>query len=517
MTTFNLIDRQFIPCTTAAGFREFNLRDAVVDAHEIVELRDESPLVTLTLHRLMLAVLHRVFGPKSIAAWETLWTAGRFPAGELDAYFAQFHGRFDLFDDTRPFFQTPKLEITPRDGVNRLSPPVSGTNTSFLFSHVSDRDPPAVPVATAARWLIAHQLTAGPGGRGYGASPLSRGIGLLVVGRTLFETLMLNFVRVKGNEPIPTTSDDTPAWERRAVDDELPQVPDGYLDYLTWLPRRIRLDAPDDSQPELVRTMSYAAGRMFRPAEGSPVYDPMLAYRVRADGGDTALQFDEDRALWRDSATLFATTAGERDRRPATLRELGALVAADVLPAGHRKLAALGWCADNAKVFFWRHETIPLPLDYLANADLVNTLTEGIKLAEKVGDAVRFATAELAKYLLAPATLKPDEKRKWQVVDAIAADRLYWSQLEPPFRTFMVALAAAGDDGGRAAELHKWFHQTLTRTARNSFAESAGQLDNSARVLRAVAIATQKLNVDLAKVRKAHNIPKPPKKEGASA
>jgi hypothetical protein len=125
--------------------------------------------------------------------------------------------------------------------------------------------------------------------------------------------------------------------------------------------------------------------------------------------------------------------------------------------------------------------------------------------------------ATLAAHVLTPGTLKPDEKRKWQVVDALAADRLYWSRLELPFRKFMLDVAAAADDTGRATCLHDWFDETLAPAARSAFAESAGQLDHSARVLRAVAAATQQLNVALAKIAKANNIPKPPKKEGDAA
>ena len=65
---------------------EFGLRDVLVQAHELRGLGGESPLVTAALHRLLLAILHRVFGPEGYDAWYALWQAGRFDPVALDEY-----------------------------------------------------------------------------------------------------------------------------------------------------------------------------------------------------------------------------------------------------------------------------------------------------------------------------------------------------------------------------------------------------------------------------------------------
>ena len=62
--SFDLLKRAWVPCIRADGtLDELSLRDALVRAHELRALHGESPLVVAALYRLLLAVLHRVFGP----------------------------------------------------------------------------------------------------------------------------------------------------------------------------------------------------------------------------------------------------------------------------------------------------------------------------------------------------------------------------------------------------------------------------------------------------------------------
>ena len=71
---FNLVDEKWIPCLIAGekSPQEFSLREVLVQAHEISEIFDNSPLVTISLHRLLLAILHRNFGPASFSKWKEL-------------------------------------------------------------------------------------------------------------------------------------------------------------------------------------------------------------------------------------------------------------------------------------------------------------------------------------------------------------------------------------------------------------------------------------------------------------
>src|SRR6516225_3753501 len=106
---FNLIDSPWIPCVTPEGaVSPQGILAALGEARRFTEIRDASPLVTVALHRLLLAILHRVFGPETPDAWEELWKAGRFDAAILGGYLksTRVYPRFNLFDPKHPFYQT---------------------------------------------------------------------------------------------------------------------------------------------------------------------------------------------------------------------------------------------------------------------------------------------------------------------------------------------------------------------------------------------------------------------------
>ncbi len=121
-----------------------------------------------------------------------------------------------------------------------------------------------------------------------------------------------------------------------------------------------------------------------------------------------ALALSEDRALWRDSLSLVETVrpneVSERPaERPKTLTWISDLALESKLD---RKatvpLDLIGLCTDRAKVLFWRHERLPLPLEYMDKKPLLDKLREALKLCEDVAEALRMSARELARFLLAP-------------------------------------------------------------------------------------------------------------------
>jgi CRISPR system Cascade subunit CasA len=512
--SFNLVDEGFIPVYGTSGRRECSLKETLLAAHRIRELCDASPLVTIALHRLLLAVLHRNFGPGSMKQWQKLWQAGSFPAGPLGEYFSRWHDRFDLFDKDRPFFQDPAFRAKGPSGINQLVRELSRGHNATLFDHTSEDPPPLLSPAEVARALITEQAFAVGGGKselGYTTSaPLVGAVAILVHGENLFETLLLNLVRYDEQHPIPGGEDDAPAWERDGRPSQGMPVPDGYLDYLTWQSRSVHLHPEADGY---VRFMSFAQGRKLAPEQ--TLYDPMTAYRRDEEKGDRAIRLTKRKALWRDSAALFHFAQTEASRPPVNLRWLAGLRAVKTLARDRPfALSAIGLCTDKAKVNFWRHEPLSVPLEYLNLADstLVNSLESAINLAEEVGEAVRGAARTLATRLLAPDERTPDKNQVWAVVDSLAADEVYWSRLEEPFRQLLTDLPGPAEHQKR--QVDAWFRETLSGNARAAFATTAGQLDHSARALRALVAGRQQLGGSLARIAKQHHIERP-HKQGA--
>lgn len=495
---FNLLESAWIPCTREDGTPvELGLRDALVQSHRLRELHGESPLVTVALHRLLLAVLHRAFdGPRDWREWNQLWEAGRWDEERLDAYLDQWRHRFNLFDPDRPFYQAGDERVPEPRAVNRLIHEMAHGSNATLFDHHVEDKTPALTLAEAARALLAIQAF-GLGGFGMGRlrhtdAPCTKGIIFLVQGKNLFETLALNLLRYPNEElPGQANEEDRPVWE---MDDPLTperSVPLGYLDYLTWQNRRILLFPESTAEGPVVRGMTEAPALRLKKG----ILDPMKHYSGQGSR-PRPLSFREGRALWRDSAVLLQLDA-EDYRPPRAFDWLAKLVYEGCLePHQTRRYLALGMSKSRAKVNFYRSEHMPLPLQYLEDEVLVERLTEALDMAEGVANQLWGATRTLATFVLSPqadteAGRDPAREDLDQLMGQWAVGRYYWSQLETPFHETMETLPES-----REAALTDW-QETLQRAAWSAFDHVADHLSHDPHKLKAVVRARGQLGAGL--------------------
>src|SRR5215831_2289117 len=121
MPSFNLVDTEWLPCLllpsalkynsalavgTIATTQQLSLKQVLLYASQIRELIGESPPVTIALHRLLLAVLHRCLnGPQDINEWAHIWRSQTWDAERLIVYLTRWSERFDLFHEQYPFYQ----------------------------------------------------------------------------------------------------------------------------------------------------------------------------------------------------------------------------------------------------------------------------------------------------------------------------------------------------------------------------------------------------------------------------
>ncbi len=529
---FNLIDEPWIPCTLrgSAGQeerRELGLREVLVQAREIVELTDPSPLVTAALHRLLLALLHRLYGPTDRREWKALYGRG-WDTGKLDEYLERRRDRFDLFDDQHPFYQTASIGVQYATPISKLTHELAGGNNATLFDHTTEIDTPAFRPARAARSLVAYQAYAVGGlvsfddkaHKSATAAPLVKGAVAVVRGGNLFETLMLNLV---DNGPerqrhYATRAHDRTAWERDEETRPVDRLPDGYLDLLTWQSRRIKLFPERDAHGDIVvPRVAVLKGYGFTPGFERPQVETMVAFKkpARVTAGQDpfpAVGFRADRALWRDSLALFQA-AGNESEPPKTFQWLHGLADDEAIDAGTVfPLDLFGLVTDKASVLLWRHERLPLPLAYLdpANGGLVDALKEALNLAEETGQALRTAGFILAERLLAPESDQPNA-RKPQAEDtrrlatSFELERAYWPHLDVAFKLLIEDLPQPHD---RVEErglvtygvvaIPRW-RELLKRTARDVFDAATRGLDTSSRSLKATALAKRTLEWGLAK------------------
>jgi len=497
--SFNLIDQSWIPCAKMDGrMEEFSLREALAQAHELRGVQGDSPLETASLYRLLLAVIHSALrGPKNKSAWAELWNAKQFDMGKFDAYFKKWNTRFDLFDKERPFYQFKDKEMVEKSA---LLLPHGMSTANELFEHQMVVETNPICFQQAARMLLVGQ-NFGLGGLVYPGkpnltrSPLLNGVSFLVEGDSLFETLLLNCLQYAKDKPMPTLGTDEPTWEI-----EKPftprKKPNGYLDYLTWQNRKVLL-VPSDEE-ETVSSMKIMRGLDL----DKDVEDPFKLYLKKEDGW-RFLPFTRERSLWRDSHTLMRRTDRDNIRPPESSNWLALLLEeADCLkPNQMYRYMALGAGVHykDAKIYFYRHESMPLPLSYLANNDLVSKLTEAATLTEQVRSVLKRASFTLAKNFISPSAeekngRQPDSGDVEQMLAHWGIEINYWSKLETPFSLLVVELP---DDPESA--LARW-KKTLQETAWEALKSAERMAGENTKALKAATRAEGVLASELKKL-----------------
>lgn len=553
--SFNLVDEPWIPCVMArdGSARELSLRDVFAQATEIREIADPSPPVTVALHRLLLAILHRALrGPEDAEQWAEMWNNG-WDQERVRQYLDTWRSSFDIFDPDKPFYQNGNIGFDEAKPIGYMVHGMIVGNNATLFDHSVDSVPPALSAPAAARYLLALQGFALGGfvssvkgeNRAFvgsaDASPLSRGIVTLVTGGTLFKTLMLNLHQydAEAQAPFPFRHDDMsgdkPAWERDAPTRPENRNPDGYVDLLTWQSRRARLQAEHDAdQQVVVRRAAVMKGYQFDDGWYPAGKETMLAYReitrTGAPSPYSVVSFGEARALWRDSDVLLGAVGDTI--RPPMIGWLGVLIRDGHLPRSARySLSALGVLSDRKSIDFWRMERMPLPATLLDSPDLVERVEQALRLAERVGhlfnrgfDEGKDATGKkiniprpmqiFADALLAPGDDRsPDPGDIANLVKALEPAAGYWPRLETPFKQFIIALG----EGSGADAFARWI-DVVERAARVTFEDIARSFTASSRGLKAASLAERRFYSSLSTiVRGYRGNPIEASKEGTDA
>ena len=531
MPSFNLVTEKWIPCVTAEGnAEEFSLYEVLTNAHRIKELSDDSPLVTVALHRLLLALLHRNFGPASFDDWKTLWGKGAWDETKLKVYFEQWQQRFELFDSERPFYQALRMQAAKKIAATKkqaatvtiedielhpialLAHEAATGNNGTLFDHHFKEAGQTVSTAQAARYLIARQAFSIGGGVSepfnLSHAPLVGGYTVQVLGDNLFQTLALNLLPYTEETPVPHAqengqSKDAPVWEQLT-----PQAPDkngsnplGYLDYLTWQSRRLHLIGDE-------KVVTNCQHQQNLKLKNDDLLDPFQCYAKSKDKGFNAKRLSEAKALWRDSHSLFeeATSTGET-KRPEVFNHLARIEQArrqQAIKANSAyRFAVSGMVNDQASVSSWSREILPLPLSYLIEKPLTAALNHAIQLTEAVETPLKEAIKKLSIELVG----KVDASK---FSDSFQAKEFYWSSLNAPFKKLLADLAADEsldeDEEVRygETELPRWA-KFVARQADNALQHAINSLRGTARELKAASFAEAEFNKQMTAVKKNQN------------
>ncbi|MQF69053.1 type I-E CRISPR-associated protein Cse1/CasA [SAR202 cluster bacterium AD-804-J14_MRT_500m] len=516
--SFNLVDCPWIPCLYVGetSTREVSLTNVFADASEITEIVHQSPLVTASLHRLLLAILHRTFGPSNSGEWIKIWQKDRWDNKKLSEYFNKWHSRFDLFDQVHPFYQTKSMDLPELPPVSVLQYELASNAKSnpTLFDHNTTHDSKPLGPATAAQYLVARQAFSVSGAeqvKGGGlnahsakASPLINGAMILIKGQNLFETLMLNFHRydLENGEPFEPAegNPDLPAWERDEETGEGERTPAGYLDLLTWQSRRIRLyPTLDIDGSVIIKHAVVSKGEVFPGSFHPRGKETMLIFKKSSSTNSKAnpwptLKLDENRALWRDSMALLLSLKDQQDR-PKTMDWLEELIDDDAIPPELTlRIDVLGLSSTQKKIHFWRHERLPLPLILLKDEAVRDRISNSISIAEQAGYCLnRNAKSAIREFL-------PEGSKQINgFYSSRACDGRYWSSLDVLFRTFVMSLAHSTSEDQKIRVMDNWAHD-VRAAATNAFQLASEPLQRNLKGLRAIGIVESRFRLELSQL-----------------
>ena len=510
MAEFNLIDKPWIPCIDLQGGQvELGIHDTLSKAHELREICDDSPLVTVAVHRLLLAILYRVFsGPTKFGEWKKLYLINKFDQGAIQVYLDKWRERFDLLSSSRPFYQMAGLETKTTISVSRLATEDASGHNATLFDHSGDAIQVDWTLAKTTRQLLACQSFAlGFGKSGdakingieetlpYSADAIAlRGMNIWLQGENLFHTLLSNLVPIEDSSLPPWEMQDSNQYRDKLQDKKRRTIAAfGVVDRLTWQSRLIHFVSHGKS----VSKMYFTQGRSADKSSG----DPMKVYRSSKKEGVAPLPLNSARSAWRDAHSIFTLQApNSNERRPECFNLVAraqSVAIMDTLKPFVVQIVGLASEPNKAgKFLLWRHEQMPVSVGLLGHADLIGRLGELIQNAEHRASELKSKTWQIARFFRVPSGQKPNKLEK-EDIEKLAGKLnpcpAYWAQLEKHFYPLLENLPNDWDeatDDWKPEEQQRatntWLSQ-VKHEAEQTLRESIRSLGTTARAIQAVA------------------------------
>ncbi len=488
---FNLLEDPWIPCVLKTKeFKLLSIQETLFKANEIFEISSNNPLIEISLYRFLLAVLHRNFGPKDRTEWKAIYKEGKWNNTMLDQYFKKWHHKFELFNEPENrFYQIQVPDLTKKTPISKLNHALSTGNNAALFDHTWDSKPEAISAANAAQLLIAFQNYAVGGGANkpfnYSHAPLITGLVVLLKGKTLFETLMLNLIQYDQNKPFPKspTHEDLPFWERNEKvlhEEKSGKYPYGYLDYLTWQSRRIWLIPIVENGIIKVKEVYLAQGEKVKE---DWTQDPQKVYKRNQKNEIYSIKINPDKQVWRDIECLLNLNTS-----PKAMEWVSKLPEISRAKRYNMQLYGLFNDPSNpAKLICWNRSSIPLSLNYLDNQGLVNDIKSFVDKCEKVERALMKTLDSFGKEYLFPGGGNLSKSQQTEIKSFVRSLQIqvrYWNSLENLFYKCVEEIAVESDLAKRQICIDAWINNYVLKVARDILSNLKLNMRNDPRALK---------------------------------
>jgi CRISPR system Cascade subunit CasA len=335
-----------------------------------------------------------------------------------------------------------------------------------------------------------------------------------VRGDDLCETLLLNLIQYDGEEkPCVATGDDLPVWERQSQKPK-ERIPVGYIDYLTYQWRRVKVFVQGD---RVVRVALHPGDRISKDLSTSQ-WECGIAYNKTKKGLMT-VRLNQNRSLWRDSA-VFLQSSNEVSSCPRIVEWVAILKAEKDLVKSNVHLQILGLNVDNAKPLGWTSQQFAAPLIYLTNKALWQSLSSAIAIAEDHQQL--FRSFKGSPYHALAEVLKNNDAAGFAAT--LDGESRYWATLDRTFQELLLALPEDKLNDRKSitygnVELPKWT-KTIQDAAREAFTDSIASIRNyeaRAKALRALQWKLADLKLSKSEREELKSKAKSKKKEKAIA
>ncbi len=434
-STFRLDREPWILAEDLAGQRkELSLVDIFEQAGTIRRVIG-NPLEVAVLMRLLLAIAHRVAHPASRSEWGQRWNKRKTEMARMAEYVRQNASYFDLYDETIPFGQHPKLPYGEKPPSVLLYDRAAGNNAVFIDA---DLEVQMTPVSSAgiARALLANFAFGGshpdksnplakPGSTTMYAGPLCARTISFMEGENLEKTIMLNL--------ISDWNGGTPSWESPPPSHPGKSKPSGWADMYTRRTRFVRLRPMDGGR--FCASVALHMGEQIEEYGDGHIVDPMIPQYVASDQKLKDFRLQPSKALWRSLNVLLCCTNREGEssgihKAARCVRHLQSSYFDFVSQDEPVRLRVIGVCgnAQGPKTDFWRDETLPFKLTLLADDSLFEDIKSKVAKAESEAKQLERRLFAFAKRYLQTGQPNPDSKDVAKLAEELGQElHDYWS------------------------------------------------------------------------------------------
>jgi CRISPR system Cascade subunit CasA len=477
--SFNLTTKKWIPVVTQNWQqKEVSLIELFETWQSYREIKADNPPTTLALYRFLLAIIHRAYmGPKNVDHWEEIKDDN---GNQVIEYLQDKKDYFDLFHPEKPFMQTLSIDSEKSEKCySYLAYELHGANTSTVFCHQHHWGNSCLSFSEAARLILRLQLFDFHGKKTgatkeAGAIPFMDAANILVWRNNLTEILLFNLIDYDPENERPCSvrenQEDLPCWER-PISEPKQRIPVGYIDYLTYQWRRLRLFKNEE---KVIKVAVHPGD--YLPKKPQPIdeqqWECHIAYR-KTKKGTFQIGLNLNRSLWRDSAGFLQSS--DISNRPEILDWVAQLEFDNLII----NLQVIGLKVDNAKPLGWTQEKFSAPIEFVTNRQLWQILKIAIEIAEKYQQI--FRSFKRSPYYVLDEKLKHGDAGS--LAKSLDGESRYWLTLDQKFTELLYALPqdkqtlADGTISYGGNELPKWT-QTVKNSAKNAFTDSIQSIRN---------------------------------------